>query len=199
MAIQPEDSVPILAVGKHDDPREGACLMEYVSVLAGERFTDHPRCTDGLLAYLARLVNDAVSTSAARGGLTHLAPELIGTAGADARTREAVIEVCFRVACRHGVARRTRARPLLLARSRLARYHRLQRALHTLQRRLSTHTERDAALYDLLAAAAATYHRGHQSPDEHPDQDRHADADTPRHHGASVAMHCASRRPDRQS
>lgn len=68
----------MLAGGKHRDPAEGSCLMEYVSVLAGSRFTDRPRCTHPLLSWLARRVNDSVS-DAARPQLARLAPGLIGT------------------------------------------------------------------------------------------------------------------------
>jgi hypothetical protein len=52
--------------------------MEYVSVLAGTPFSDHPRGTDPTLAALARLVNDA-STDAGRPLLAAFAPQLAGT------------------------------------------------------------------------------------------------------------------------
>lgn len=70
--------VPVLTRGKHRDPAEGSCLMEYVSVLAGLRFTDRPRCTHPLLSWLARRVNDGTS-DVARPQLAGLAPALIGT------------------------------------------------------------------------------------------------------------------------
>ena len=44
------DLVPILSRGKHRNPRKGACFMELASYLAGERWSDHPRCTHPLLA-----------------------------------------------------------------------------------------------------------------------------------------------------
>nr|MBA2767588.1 hypothetical protein [Sporichthyaceae bacterium] len=53
--------LPILSRGKHRSSRKGACFMEMASVLAGERWSDHPRCTHPLLAELARLVNDSTS------------------------------------------------------------------------------------------------------------------------------------------
>jgi hypothetical protein len=56
--------------------------MEYVSVLAGTTFSDHPRCTDPTLATLARLVNDSC-TDAGRPLLTAFAPELAGTGPVD--------------------------------------------------------------------------------------------------------------------
>ncbi|MFC5138271.1 hypothetical protein ACFPK1_08520 [Actinomycetospora rhizophila] len=68
--------LPRLDVGKHTDPEQGACLMEYVSVLAGLRFTDRPACTPGAVAVVARRVNDAVSDRA-RTRLAPSAPDLI--------------------------------------------------------------------------------------------------------------------------
>lgn len=74
------DGLPLLSAGRHRRPRQGACLMELVSVLAGERWTDAPRCTHPLLARLARLVNDAVS-DATRPVLARSAPSLVGLRG----------------------------------------------------------------------------------------------------------------------
>jgi hypothetical protein len=71
----PPVGLPQLGRGRHAVPEEGACLMEYTSVLAGLRFTDRPRCTAPTLAGLARLVNDA-SSDDARPELARLAPEL---------------------------------------------------------------------------------------------------------------------------
>ena len=48
------DGMPVLSRGKHRSPRRGACFMELASVLAGERWSDHPACTHPLLAQLAR-------------------------------------------------------------------------------------------------------------------------------------------------
>ena len=67
--------LPDLQAGAHLVPEDGSCLMEYVSVLAGAPFSDHPACTDPTLAELARLVNDAIS-DAGRGSLAHVAPAL---------------------------------------------------------------------------------------------------------------------------
>jgi hypothetical protein len=49
--------------------------MEYTSIIAGERFSDHPRCTDPALAAVARAVND-YSSDGARQRLAVLASEL---------------------------------------------------------------------------------------------------------------------------
>ena len=72
------DGLPELQAGAHLTPADGACLMEYVSVLAGTAFNDHPSCTDPTLATVARLVNDA-STDAGRPLLAAFAPLLAET------------------------------------------------------------------------------------------------------------------------
>jgi hypothetical protein len=54
------DGLPVLSRGGHTDPAQGACFMEYASLLAGEKFTDCPRCTHPLLAHTARMVNDVL-------------------------------------------------------------------------------------------------------------------------------------------
>ena len=78
------DLFPVLSRGKHRNPRKGACLMELVSYLAGERWSDHPSCTHPLLAELARDVNDFTS-DANRSELGLLAPSVIGLTGDDLR------------------------------------------------------------------------------------------------------------------
>jgi hypothetical protein len=78
--VQPPDLLPILSPGKHRNPRTGACFMELASLLAGERWSDHPTCTHPLLAAVARHVNDHTS-DAGRQRLTHLVPSVIGLTG----------------------------------------------------------------------------------------------------------------------
>lgn len=68
----------ILDSGRHRDPRDGRCLLELVSVLAGEPWSDHPRCVHPVLASIARRVNDACSDDE-RDALIPLALPLIGT------------------------------------------------------------------------------------------------------------------------
>jgi hypothetical protein len=79
---QPPDLLPILSPGKHRNPRTGACFMELASLLAGERWSDHPACTHPLLAAVARHVNDHTS-DAGRQRLTDLIPSAIGLTGED--------------------------------------------------------------------------------------------------------------------
>lgn len=52
------DFLPSLAAGAHDSGDGEACVMEYVSLLAGEGWSDRPECTHPLLAHEARTVND---------------------------------------------------------------------------------------------------------------------------------------------
>lgn len=94
------DVLPMLAVGHHRDPRDGGCLMEWVSLLAGERWSDHPECTHPLLAHLARVVNDRVG-DASRPALMHLLPML---AGARSDDRSWSLEIAA-VAVRHALRR----------------------------------------------------------------------------------------------
>jgi hypothetical protein len=76
--------VPILSRGKHRSPRKGACFMEMAAYLAGERWSDHPRCTHPLLAFVARLVNDLTSDHE-RPRLVELIPSVIGLTTTDPR------------------------------------------------------------------------------------------------------------------
>ena len=74
--------LPVLSRGKHRSPRTGACFMEFASLLAGERWSDHPACTHPLLAAVARHVND-YTTDAGRPRLATLIPSVIGLTGDD--------------------------------------------------------------------------------------------------------------------
>jgi hypothetical protein len=56
--------------------------MELASVLAGERWSDHPLCTHPLLAELAREVNDGTS-DAGRQQLAPMIPSVVGRLGDD--------------------------------------------------------------------------------------------------------------------
>jgi hypothetical protein len=76
------DLVPVLSAGKHRTPRKGACFMEMASYLAGEKWSDHPRCTHPLLASMARLVNDAL-TDDERPRIATLVPDVVGLVGDD--------------------------------------------------------------------------------------------------------------------
>jgi hypothetical protein len=58
--------------------------MEMVSYLAGERWTDRPKCTHPLLGGLARVVNDH-TTDEGRSRLIQLIPSVIGLTSKDPR------------------------------------------------------------------------------------------------------------------
>jgi hypothetical protein len=81
------NQLPLLQRGHHRRPEDGACVMEYVSVLAGGKFTDHPRCTHPALATLARLVNDWIDDDEARSELALFAPTSSTPAGATCAQR----------------------------------------------------------------------------------------------------------------
>jgi hypothetical protein len=53
-----------LAPGAHASPADGACVMELASMLAGERFSDHPRAVCPVIAGFLRSYNDRVPASA---------------------------------------------------------------------------------------------------------------------------------------
>ena len=149
--------------------------MEYVSVLAGSAFSDHPPGTDPTLATVARLVNDAC-THAARQRLVAFAPELAGTARVDASTAAAIVLATLRsadratggtaVPCRlvrraeRRSARVTGTGPLAVLARRLDLLHRrgpAPRRLHlavAVLRELQV-SRRDEALHAVLAAALA--------------------------------------------
>lgn len=74
--------LPVLSRGKHRNPRKGGCFMELASFLAGERWSDHPACTQRLLAALARHVNDYTSDEG-RSRLAVLVPSVIGLTSDD--------------------------------------------------------------------------------------------------------------------
>jgi hypothetical protein len=71
------ESLPILSRGKHRRTGHGACFMEYTSLLAGEPFSDSPRCVDRELAIVLRRANDSM-TDAERGALVPLLGRAIG-------------------------------------------------------------------------------------------------------------------------
>jgi hypothetical protein len=100
--------VPVLSKGKHRSPRKGACFMEYASFLAGERWSDHPRCTHPLLAGVARDVNDHTS-DAGRSRLVPLIPSVVGLNGDDPRVDVGIAARCAVVALPVAAESRQRA------------------------------------------------------------------------------------------
>jgi hypothetical protein len=72
-----------LSKGKHASPEHGACVMELASMLAGERFTDHPRSVSRSIAAFLRGYNDLLDDSR-RQELYDYASRCVGTAGSPA-------------------------------------------------------------------------------------------------------------------
>lgn len=90
------DFLPVLSAGAHASPEEGACVMEYVSLLAGESWSDSPACTHPVLARMAQVVNDRLSDSE-RHRLIPLIGRLFGTAESGTDHERRVLSV--RLAC----------------------------------------------------------------------------------------------------
>lgn len=88
MSTTPE-YMPVLSRGAHSGPSKGACIMEYVSFIAGEEWSDTPACTHPVLTRVAQNVNDILS-DADRHLLLPLLPRLMGTS---ARTGDPVMSV----------------------------------------------------------------------------------------------------------
>src|SRR3954468_16190415 len=105
-------ALPILAPGRHRSPRHGACLMEYTSVLAGERFSDTPHCTDPVLAAVARAVND-YSGDSSRQRIAPYAGDLTTAHGAGDDVQRGMVRRCLLTALRY--ADSTRRHVLLVA------------------------------------------------------------------------------------
>src|SRR5919198_2105013 len=103
---QPE-LLPTLSRGKHRSPRHGACFMEFASLLAGERWSDHPACTHPLLAAAARDINDHISDPG-RAQLAELIPSVIGLTGDDPHIDARIALRCATVALPVVAAQRQR-------------------------------------------------------------------------------------------
>ena len=106
-----------LSQGKHRGPDHGACVMELSSMLAGEPFSDRPRCVDPVIAGFLRTYNDGIDDNR-RQDLYPMASEVVGTrsvAGVQAERAR----MCLAWAqkrhqeLRHGPRRLLPLRPLL--------------------------------------------------------------------------------------
>jgi hypothetical protein len=75
-----------LSHGKHDDPADGRCAMEWVAYLAGEPHTDQPVCVSPILRTYGIALNDAWDDEQRQKLRPYLA-RCIGTAG-DGRDKE---------------------------------------------------------------------------------------------------------------
>jgi hypothetical protein len=53
-----------LLAGSHRNPQNGSCVMEVVSYIAGEKYSDHPECACPLITTFAIAVNDRMDDAA---------------------------------------------------------------------------------------------------------------------------------------
>jgi hypothetical protein len=72
-----------LSKGKHTSPEHGACVLELASMLAGERFSDHPRSVSRTIGAFLRGYNDLLDDRR-RQDLYGYAAQCVGTAQGDA-------------------------------------------------------------------------------------------------------------------
>ena len=80
LTIDPELFAQInLQKGAHGTADSGMCLMEAVSFLASEQFSDHPKCVSPVLGTFGRNLNDVLGDEL-RQELKSLIPSLPGTA-----------------------------------------------------------------------------------------------------------------------
>jgi hypothetical protein len=75
-----------LAKGRHESPDRGVCVMELASMLAGDRFTDHPRDVCPVIAGFLRSYNDLLPDGQ-HGELYAVAARVVGTRSSGAVRR----------------------------------------------------------------------------------------------------------------
>lgn len=118
--MQAELETVRLARGAHSDPQDGICVMELASMLAGEAFSDRPRCVDPVIGAYLRTFNDRIG-HAERQRLVPYAQRCVGTRGSR-RLTSARRDLCLHYAGVRVLARNPAARALALlgARARVA-------------------------------------------------------------------------------
>jgi hypothetical protein len=110
-----------LSRGRHASPDDGTCVAELVSMLAGERYSDHPRCACPALTAFLRGYNDSLD-DVRRQDLFALASDLVGTRGPEpvtTRRGESLVALAWRYERRVGLLR---LGPVLNYPGRLSRY-----------------------------------------------------------------------------
>jgi hypothetical protein len=73
------ETLPTLSVGSHEDIAHGMCVMEAVSYVSGERWSDHPECASHVISAFLRYWNDTLPDDERDALLRPLIPRLIGT------------------------------------------------------------------------------------------------------------------------
>jgi len=111
------DANPLMSLhpsrGRHSTATAGVCLMELVSVVANEPFTDHPQCVHPALALAARVVNDQVG-DAVRQSLVPLLPQMMAGPRRDLRAGPVIALSCLDSALAFDDDRRLHARQRVL-------------------------------------------------------------------------------------
>ncbi len=100
-----------LARGRHGDPDTGVCVMELASMLAGERFSDHPQCVCRVIASVLRSCNDRFNATD-RQRLYPCAADAVGTR-AEGSVERRRLEACAAAVKPHAWMRRWRRTPEL--------------------------------------------------------------------------------------
>jgi hypothetical protein len=93
------DGMPVLKADPQPDPRDGACVMQYISALHGERFSTLPSAVNDAIARWCWEINDTCRTDDLRADLLMpLVPRLM-------RTHRLPSERRMWIAARHEAAR----------------------------------------------------------------------------------------------
>jgi hypothetical protein len=87
------DGLPTLAAGGHRETEGKACVMEYVSVVTGNAWSDTPPCTAQPIALMAQCVND-FQPDADRQKLVPFIDRLASAKEWDDDTARAMYELC---------------------------------------------------------------------------------------------------------
>ncbi len=74
----------VLSRGKHASPEDGTCLLEASSCIAGEPFSDNPRCVCPVIAAFGRAWNDSLPDEPRNRLLKQFIKKIIGTKSTDA-------------------------------------------------------------------------------------------------------------------
>lgn len=179
MSIEPDRLAKIesvyLAKGAHDSFARGASVMEAVAYVAGEPFSDHPRCASPVVGAFLRAWNDRLDDET-RQRLKPYVVRLVGTAGSDKDERRrrdmlwewvlgTLVPTWLETAGMHAEAKDVRAhgrQALAYVRekaweSRMAARERLTALVRAYVASASASAPPASAAYEAAAYAAATY------------------------------------------
>src|SRR6185312_1080415 len=81
------DKLGPLKRGAHEGPDDGACIMEAVAYVAGEKWSDAPKCACPVISAFLRAWNDSLGDDERDTLLRPLIPQLINTKGSKALER----------------------------------------------------------------------------------------------------------------